>query len=72
MQKGREAYEKRPYTHRKIKKCKMTTQNLTKHFDHTTIANRLTTVKCSNDSHLAGMYKPVYGIPTFPLTIKAL
>ena len=39
---------------------------------YTTIADRLRTVSCSNDSHPTGAVKPVYGIPTFPLTANAL
>ena len=35
------------------------------------IADRLGTVSLSNDNHPTGVVKPVYGIPTFQLTIKA-
>ena len=45
------SYDKSPYTHGKLKKCQMTTQNATKNFDYTTIAERLRTVSRSNDSH---------------------
>ena len=41
-------------------------------FDDTTIADRLGTVSWGNDSHPTGVVKPVYGIPTFPLTAKAV
>ena len=64
---------KAPYTDRKIKK--KTTwkhKNATKNFDYTTIADRLRTVSLGNDSHPTGVVKPVYGIPTFPLTAKAV
>ena len=47
----------------------------TKHhqnFDYTTIADRLRTVGWSNDSHPTGVVKPVYGIPIFPLSTKAV
>ena len=48
------------------------TKNATKNFDYTTIADRLRTVSWGNDSHPAGVVKPVYGIPTFQLTAKAV
>ena len=48
----------------------MTTQNATKNFDYTTIADRLRTVIWSNDNRPTGVVKPVYGILTFPLTVK--
>ena len=32
----------------------------------------LRTVSFGNDSHPTGVVKPVYGIPTFPLTAKAV
>ena len=35
-----------------------------------TIADRLNMVSWSNDSHSTAVVKPVYGIPTFPLTAK--
>ena len=40
--------------------------------DYTTIADRLRTVSWSNDSKPTGTIKPVYDIPTFPLTAKAV
>ena len=46
--------------------------NATKNFDYTTIADRLKTVSWSNDSHPTGVVKPVYRIPTVPLTTKAV
>ena len=36
------------------------------------IADRLKTVSWGNDSHKTGVVKPVYGIPTFPVTAKAV
>ena len=56
----------------KSKKQRDNTKNATKNFDYTTIADRLRTVSRGNDSHPAGVVKPVYGIPTFPLTAKAV
>ena len=50
----------------------VTTQNATKNFDYTTIADRLGTISWGNDSHPTGVVKPVYGISTFPLTEKAV
>ena len=49
-------------------KSNATTQNATKNFDYTTIADRLRKVNWSNDSHPTGVVKPVYGIHTFPIT----
>ena len=43
-----------------------------KHFDYTTIADRLRTVSCSNDNQQTGLVKQVLGIPTFLLTAKAV
>ena len=47
-------------------------KNATKNFDYTTIADRIRTVSWSDNSHPTGMVIPVYGYPTFPLTIKAV
>ena len=74
-EKGRDltrSYDKSPYTNRKIQKAKWQHENATKNFDYTTIAYRLRTVTWGNDSHPTGVVKPVYGIPTFPLTAKAV
>ena len=49
-----------------------TKKNATKHFDYTTIVDRRRTVSWSNDIHPTGVVKHVYGIPTFPLTTKAV
>ena len=45
----------------KSKKQRDNTKNATKNFDYTTIADRLRTVSWGNDSHPAGVVKPVYG-----------
>ena len=51
----------------------MTTQkNATKNFDYTTIVDRLRTVSWGIESHQTGVVKPVYGIPNFPVTAKAV
>ena len=44
----------------------------TQNVDYTTIAGRLRTVSWSDNRHLTGVVKPVYGYPTFPLTAKAV
>ena len=56
----------------KIQNATRQHKHATKNFDYTTIADRLRTVSWSNDSHPTGVVKPVYGIPTFPLTAKAV
>ena len=63
---------KAPTPTEKSKKQRDKTKNATKNFDYTTIADRLRTVSWENDSHPTGVVKPVYGIPTFPLTTKAV
>ena len=65
-------YDKSPYTDRKIQKETWQHKNATKNFDYTTIVVRLRMVSWGNDSFLTGVVKPVYGIPTFPLTEKAV
>ena len=50
----------------------MTTQRRHQNFDYTTIADWLRKVSWSNDSHPTGVVKPVYRIPTFPLTAEAV
>ena len=67
-----QSYGKSPYTDRKIQKVMRQHKSATKNFDHKTIAERLRTVSWGNDSHPTGVVKPVYGIPTFPLTAKAV
>ena len=54
------------------KKAGWQNTNATKNFDYTTIADRLRTVSWGNDNHLTGVVKPVNGIPTLPLTPKAV
>ena len=63
---------KAPTPTEKSKKQRDNTKNATKNFDYTTIADRLRTVSCGNDSHQTGVVKPVYGIQTFPLTAKVV
>ena len=65
-------YDESPYTHRQIQKATWQQKNSTKNFDYTTIADRLRTVSWSSDSHQTVVVKPAYGIPTFPLTAKAV
>ena len=60
-----QSYDKSPYTDRKIQKATWQDKNATKNFDYTTIADRLRTVSWGNDSHPTGVFKPVYGIPSF-------
>ena len=74
-EKGRDltqSYNKSPYSHRKIQKPTREPKNATKNFDYTTIVDRLRTVSWSTDSHTTGVVKPVYRIPTFPLTAKTV
>ena len=59
---------KAPKATEKIQKQRDNTKTPPKKFDYTTIADRLRTVSWGNDSHPTGVVKPVYGIPTFPLT----
>ena len=66
-----QSYDKSPYTHRKSQKAKWQ-QKHHKTFDYTTIAERLRTVNSANDNHQTGVVKPMYGIPTFPLTTTAV
>ena len=63
---------KAPTPTEKSKKQRDNIKNATKNFDYTTIADRLRTVSWSNDSYTTGAVKPVYGIPIFPLTTKAV
>ena len=56
----------------KSKQQRVNTTNATKKVDYTTIADRLRTVSWGNESHPADVVKPVYRIPTFPLTAKAV
>ena len=67
-----QSYDKNTYTHRKIQKAMWQHKNATKNFDYITIADRLRTVSWSNGSHPIGLIKPVYGIPTLPVTAKTV
>ena len=67
-----QSHDKSSYTKGKIQKATWQRKNATRTFDNTTIAGRLSTVSWDNDSHQTGVVKPVYGIPTFPLTTKAV
>ena len=66
-----QSYNKSHYTDRKIQKATWQHKNANKISDHT-FADRLKTISWGNDSHPTGVFKPVYGIPTFPLTAKAV
>ena len=57
---------------RKIQTATWHNKNATKNFDYTTSADWLRTVSWSHDRHPAGVVKAIYGIPTFPLTAKAM
>ena len=70
-EKGRDV-TKAPTPTEKSKNQHDNTKNATKNFDYTTIADRLTTVSWGNDIHPTVVVRPVYGIPTFPLTAKAV
>ena len=50
----------------------VTTQNATKNFDYTTIADQLRTVNWSDESHTTGVIKPVNRISIFLLIAKAV
>ena len=47
-------------------------KNASKNIDYITIAERPTTVTWGKDSLPTGVVKPVYGIPIFQLTTKAV
>ena len=64
VKKGRyltQSYDKSPYTDRKIQKATSQYKKATKHFDYTTIADRLRTVSWGNDRQPNGVVKPVTG-----------
>ena len=67
-----QSFDKSPYTDRNIQEATWQHKNATKNFDYKTTADRLWNVSCGNDSHPTGVVKPLYGIPTFPLTAKAV
>ena len=62
------SFDKSPLHRQKIQQATWQHKNA----DYTTIADRLRTVNWGNDSHPTGVIKPVYGIPTFPLTAEAV
>ena len=61
----------KPLYHQKMK-VKRQHKDATKTFDYTTIADRLGPFNCSDYCHPTGVFQPVYGITTFPLTTKAM
>ena len=61
-----------PQHPQKTQKATWQHKNATKEIDYTTTAGWLRTVSCSNNSHSTSAIKPAYGIPTFPLTAKAV
>ena len=61
-----------PASTEKSKQQRDNTKNATKHFDYTTIADRLRTVSWSNNNHPTGVVKPVYERSTFPVTAIAV
>ena len=67
-----QSYDKAPTPTEKSKKQRDNTKTPQKHFDYTTIVDRLRTVSWGIDSHQTDVVKPVYGIPTFPFTAKAV
>ena len=73
LKKGRDltqSYDETPLRPHKNPKSNMTTQNATKNFDYTTIADRHRTLSWSNDRSPTGVVKPVNWIPAFTLTLK--
>ena len=74
-EKGRDVQHvlwQKPLHPQKNLKSNVTTQKRHQNFNHTTIADHLKTVSWGNESHPNGVVKSVYGIPTFPLTAKAV
>ena len=63
-----QSFDKSPYSTEKTPKSMWQHLNATKNFYYKTIADRLRTVSCGNDSYPTGVVKPVNGIPTLPLT----
>ena len=62
----------KPLHSQKIPNSNVKTQTCHQNFDYTTIADGLRAVSWSNDSNKAVVVKPEYGIPTFPITAKAV
>ena len=67
-----QSYDKSQYTKRKIQKPTWQYKNVTKNFDYTTIADRLTTISWSNNSSFIGVVKPVDEHSTFQITTTAV
>ena len=70
-EKGRgmsQSFDKSAYAHWKIQIARWQHKNATNNFDYTTIADRLSSVNLSNNSHPTGVVKPAYERTTFPLT----
>ena len=63
---------KTPTPTEQYKKQRDDHKNATKNFDYTTIADRLRMVSWGNDTQRTVVVKPVYWIPSFPLTAKAV
>ena len=71
--KGRELTQtKAPTPREKSKKQRDNTKNATKSFDYTMIADRISTVSWSNNSHPADVVEPVYERSTFQPTATAV
>ena len=64
--------DKSPFINRNVKTVKWQHKQRHQKIDYTAIADRLWTVSWSNYSHPAGMVKPFYGRPTFPLAATAM
>ena len=62
----------KPLHQQKIQNSKVTIQKRNQKFNYTTIADWRRAVSLSNDIDPTGVVKPVYVIPTFPLTAKAV
>ena len=74
-EKGRyltQSYDIIPIHQRKFRKGKRQHNNATKMSEHTTITDRLRTVRWSDEDYPTGVVNPGYGISTFPLTTKAV
>ena len=63
---------KTPTPTEQIQKAMWQHKHTTKNYDYTTIADRSRMVSLSTDSNPTGVVKAVNGIPTFPLTAKAV
>ena len=63
---------KAPTLTEKSKKTTWQHKKATINFDFRTSADWLRTVSFRYDNHSNGVVKPEYGVPTFPLTAKAV